>query len=168
MAMNDIEHFARTRACAATARCSPTLELRAGDDAKRLAKLGLTLVKKRKSKAGVRPAVRVLRRETVRHFTLTVRSVAVVRVRRVEARCGGKMTAGAAAENSEARNRADRCAGCLPFARPARERMALSHRYAAAMGRAVESGRRAGAERTGTDAGGEGDLMQCSNAIFCR
>jgi len=65
--MNDIEQLCPNCGLCCDTRLFADVELRAGDE-RTAAKLGLTLVKKGKSKAGVRPAVRVLRRETLRIY----------------------------------------------------------------------------------------------------
>ena len=167
--MNDIEQLCPNCGLCCDSTLFADVELRAGDDAKRLAKLGLTLVKKGKSKlAFAQPCacfdgklcgIYADRPKRCRLFECGV-------LKRVAA---GKMTAGAALQKiSEARNRAEQVRGLLRSLGQREERMALSHRYAEAMGAPVDLADEAGAERHGELMLAVSDLMQLLERDFLR
>ena len=146
--------------------CDSTLfadvELRAGDDAKRLKKLGLTLFEKTKTRlAFVQPCagfdgklcrIYADRPQRCRKFDCGL-------LKRVEA---NEMTANAALKKiSEAKQRAEKVRELLRSLGQREERMALTHRYADAMSAPIDLADAASADR-------HGELMLAVNDLMTR
>ena len=153
--------------------CDSTLfadvELRAGDDAKRLQQLGLTLEKKGRSKlAFVQPCacfdsklcgIYHDRPKRCRLFDCGL-------LKRVAA---GEMTADAALKKiSAAKKQAGRVRELLDLLGQHDERMALTHRYAAAMGAPIDLSDDQNAERHGEQMLAVGELMTRLQRDFLR
>jgi Fe-S-cluster containining protein len=146
--------------------CDSTLfadvELRAGDDARRLKRLGLTLFQKTKTKlAFVQPCacfdgklcqIYADRPNRCRKFDCGL-------LKRVEA---GEMTPTAALKKiSAAKTQAENVRALLRSLGQRDERMALTHRYADAMSRPIDLSDETGAER-------HGELMLAVNDLMTR
>ncbi len=146
--------------------CDSTLfadvELRAGDDARRLKRLGLTLFQKTKTKlAFVQPCacfdgklcqIYADRPNRCRKFDCGL-------LKRVEA---GELTASAALEKiSAAKSQAENVRVLLRLLGQRDERMALTHRYAEAMSAPINLSDEAAAER-------HGELMLAVNDLMTR
>jgi Fe-S-cluster containining protein len=138
------------------------VELRAGDDAKRLKKLGLTLFEKTKTRrAFVQPCagfdgklcrIYADRPQRCRKFDCGL-------LKRVEA---NEMPANAALKKiSEAKQRAEKVRELLRSLGQRDEQMALTHRYAEAMSAPIELSDAAGADR-------HGELMLAVNDLMTR
>jgi Fe-S-cluster containining protein len=153
--------------------CDSTLfadvELRAGDDAKRLKQLGLTLAKKGKSKlAFAQPCagfdgklcnIYGDRPKRCRMFECGL-------LKKVEA---NELSAGAALKKiSEAKNRAEKVRELLRLLGQRDERMALTHRYAEAMRAPIDLADENSAERRGELMLAVSDLMQLLERDFLR
>jgi Fe-S-cluster containining protein len=153
--------------------CDSTLfadvELRAGDDAKRLRKLGLTLFQKAKTKLAFNQPCACFdgklcgiygdRPKRCRLFECGL-------LKRIEA---GEMTAGAALKKIlAAKNQATRVRELLPASGQREERMALTHRYAEAMSAPVDLSDDGAAERRGELMMAVNDLMQVLQRDFLR
>ena len=153
--------------------CDSTLfadvELRAGDDARRLAELGLTIEKKTRTKlAFAQPCA---------CFDGTLCNIYGDRPRRCRLfECGllkrveaNAMTAGAALKQiSEAKRRVEKVRELLRQSGQREERMALTHRYAEAMRAPVDLANEADAERRGELMLAVSDLMQLLQRDFLR
>jgi len=146
--------------------CDSTLfadvELRAGDEAKRLKQLGLTLLQKTPARlAFTQPcacfdgklcAIYADRPQRCRKFDCGL-------LKKVEA---NQMTAGAALKKiSEAKKRAEHVRGLLRLSGQRDEPMALTHRYAAAMSAPIDMSDKTDAER-------RGELMLAVNDLMTR
>ena len=153
--------------------CDSTLfadvELRAGDDAKRLNKLGLTLFQKTKTKlAFVQPCacfngklcqIYADRPNRFRKFDCGL-------LKRVEA---GDLTAGVALKKiSATKNQAENVRALLRSLGQRAERMALTHRYAEAMRAPIDLADETGAERHGELMLAVNDLMTQLQRDFLR
>lgn len=153
--------------------CDSTLfadvELRAGDDAKRLRQLGLTLFQKTKTKLafgqpcacfdGKLCGVYGDRPKRCRQFECGL-------LKQVAA---GEMTAGAALKKiSAAKSQAGKVRELLPAPGQREERMALTHRYAEAMGAPVDLSDAGASERRGELMMAVNGLMQMLQRDFLR
>jgi len=153
--------------------CDSTLfadvELRAGDDAKQLRQLGLTLEKKGRSKLafpqpcacfdGKLCGIYADRPKRCRLFECGL-------LKRVEA---DAMTAGAALEKiSEAKKHAENVRGLLRSIGQCDETMALTHRYAEVMSAPMDLSDENSAERRGELMLAVSDLMQLLQRDFLR
>ena len=153
--------------------CDSTLfadvELRAGDDARRLAERGLTIEKKTRTKlAFAQPCA---------CFDGTLCSIYGDRPRRCRLfECGllkrveaNVTTAGAALKRiSEAKRRVEKVRELVRQSGQREERMALTHRYAEAMRAPVDLANEADAERRGELMLAVSDLMQLLQRDFLR
>jgi len=153
--------------------CDSTLfadvELRAGDDAKQLKQLGLTLVQKSKNKlAFAQPCacfdgklcgIYADRPRQCRKFECGL-------LKRVDA---GEMTAGTALKKiAAAKQRAETVRGLLRASGQREEQMALTHRYAEAMSAPIDLADENSAERRGELMLAVSDLMQWLQRDFLR
>ena len=146
--------------------CDSTLfadvELRAGDNAKRIQKLGLELFKKTRMKQAFSQPCACFDGKlcTIYHDRpKRCRLFECGLLRRVEA---GEMTANAALKKiTAAKQQAERVRGLLRFLGQREERMALTHRYAEAMSAPVDMADDASVER-------HGELMLAVNDLMSR
>jgi Fe-S-cluster containining protein len=153
--------------------CDSTLfadvELRAGDDAKRLKKLGLTILKKTPTKLtfaqpcacfdGKLCGIYGDRPKRCRLFECGL-------LKRVEA---DEMTAGAALKKiAEAKSRAEKVRELLRSLGQREERMALTHRYTEAMSAPVDLSDETNAERHGELMLAVNDLMSVLQRDFLK
>ncbi len=153
--------------------CDSTLfadvELRAGDDAKRLAKLGLTLESKGKSRlAFAQPCACFDGRlcKIYHNRPKRCRLFDCGLLKKVDA---GEMTAGAALKKiSEAKQRVNKVRELLRSLGQRDEQMALTHRYAGAMSAPIDLSDAADAERRGELMLAVSDLMQLLQRDFLR
>jgi Fe-S-cluster containining protein len=153
--------------------CDSTLfadvELRAGDDAKRLKQLGLTLEKKGKSKlafaqpcAGFDGKLCKIYGDRPKRCRLFECGL----LKRVEA---SELTAGAALKKiAEAKRRAEKVRGWLRQSGRRDEQMALTHRYAEAMSAPMDLSADTDAERRGELMLAVNDLMTLLERDFLR
>jgi Fe-S-cluster containining protein len=160
--MNGVEQLCPNCGLCCDSTLFADVELRAGDDAKRLEKLGLTIGQKTRTKlAFAQPCacfdgkfckIYADRPKRCRLFECGL-------LKRVEA---NEMTAGAALRKiSEAKRRAEGVRELLRSLGQRDERMALTHRYADAMSRPIDLTDEAGAER-------HGELMLAVNDLMTR
>jgi hypothetical protein len=160
--MNDIDQLCPNCGLCCDSTLFADVELRAGDDAKRLQKLGLTLVQKTKTRlAFAQPCVcfdgklcRIYadRPNRCRKFDCGL-------LKRVAA---GDMTASAALKKiSEAKRQAEQVRELLRSLGQRDERMALTHRYAEAMSAPIDLSDETGAEW-------HGELMLAVNDLMTR
>jgi Fe-S-cluster containining protein len=169
MAMNGIEQLCPNCGLCCDSTLFADVELRAGDDAKRLAKLGLTIEKKGKTKlafaqpcAGFDGQLCNLYGDRPKRCRLFECGL----LKRVEA---GDMTAGAALKKiSEAKKRAEKVRELLRALGQRDERMALTHRYAEAMSAPVDLSEPTNAERHGELMLQVGELMALLERDFLR
>jgi Fe-S-cluster containining protein len=153
--------------------CDSTLfadvELRAGDDAKQLKQLGLTLVQKSKNKlAFAQPCacfdgklcgIYADRPRQCRKFECGL-------LKRVDA---GEMTAGTALKKiAAAKQHAETVRGLLRASGQREEQLALTHRYAQAMSAPIDLADENSAERRGELMLAVSDLMQLLQRDFLR
>ena len=145
--------------------CDSTLfadvELRTGDDPKRLQQLGLTLMKKTRTKQAFAQPCACFEGRLCRLYAdrpQRCRLFACGLLKRVEA---GQMTSGAALKKiSQAKQRAERVRELLRQQGRNDELMALTHRYAEAMSAPMDLADETGAERRGELMLAVNDLMQ--------
>ena len=169
MAVNGIDQLCPNCGLCCDSALFADVELRAGDDAKRLAKLGLTLEQKTKSKVafaqpcacfdGKLCGIYQDRPKRCRLFECGL-------LKKVDA---GELTAGAALKKiSEAKRRAEKIRELLRSLGQHDERMALTHRYAEAMSAPIDLADAAGAERHGELMLAVNDLMTQLQRDFLR
>jgi uncharacterized protein len=153
--------------------CDSTLfadvELRKGDDPQRLAKLGLTVLQKTKTKLAFSQPCACFDGKFCKIYAERPKQCRLFEcglLKRVE---GGDMTAAAALEKiSEARARAEKVRGLLRQSGQHDEQMALTHCYAEAMSTPVNLTVEDEAERRGELIMAVNDLMQLLEREFLR
>jgi Fe-S-cluster containining protein len=153
--------------------CDSTLfadvELRAGDDAKRLAKLGLTLLQKTKNKLAFAQPCACFDGKLCGIYADRPRRCRLFEcglLKRVDA---GEMTAGAALKKiSVAKQRAESVRALLLRSGQRDETLALTHRYAEAMSAPIDLSDEDSAERRGELMLAVSDLMQLLQRDFLR
>ena len=169
MAVNGIEQLCPNCGLCCDSTLFADVELRAGDDAKRLAKLGLTIEKKTRTKlAFAQPcacfdgklcAIYADRPQRCRKFECGL-------LKKVGA---NEMTADAALKKiAEARKRAEKVRKLLRQSGQHEEKMALTHRYAEAMSATINLSDTADAERRGELMLAVNDLMTLLERDFLR
>jgi len=167
--MNGIEQLCPNCGLCCDSTLFADVELRAGDDAVRLKKLGLTLEKKGKSKiAFAQPCacfdgkLCTIYRDRPKRCGLFECGL----LKRVEAE---EMTAGAALKKiSEAKQRADKVRELLRSLGQHDERMALTHRYSAVMSAPMDFAVEGEAEKRGELMMAVSGLMQMLQKDFLR
>ena len=153
--------------------CDSTLfadvELRAGDDAKRLAKFGLSLHQKTKTKLAFAQPCACFDGKLCKIYGDRPKRCRLFEcglLKKVEAR---EMTTGAALKKiTEAKARTEKVRELLRQSGERDERMALTHRYAQAMSAPVDLAEENSAERRGELMLAVGDLMQMLQRDFLR
>jgi len=153
--------------------CDSTLfadvELRAGDDAKRLKKLGLTLHQKTKNKQAFNQPCVCFDGKLCGIYNDRPKRCGLFEcglLKRVEAK---EMTANAALKKiSEAKRRVEKVRDLLRSLGQRDEQMALTHRYAEAMSAPIDLSDEAGAERHGELMLVVNDLMTVLQRDFLR
>lgn len=160
--MNGIEQLCPNCGLCCDSTLFADVELSAGDDPKRLRKLGLTLAKKGKNKLAFAQPCACFDGKLCTIYTdrpKHCRAFDCGLLKRVEA---GELTAGAALKKiAEAKRQANQVRGLLRLLGQRDEAMALTHRYAAAMSAPVDLTDEAGAER-------QGELMMAVNDLMTR
>jgi Fe-S-cluster containining protein len=167
--MNGIEQLCPNCGLCCDSTLFADVELRAGDDAARLKKLGLTLEKKGKNKtAFTQPCacfdgkLCTIYRDRPKRCGLFECGL----LKRVEAE---EMTVAAALKKiSEARKRAEQVRGLLRALGQHDERMALTHRYAQVMSAPMDLSVEDDAEKRGELMMAVSDLMQLLQRDFLR
>lgn len=153
--------------------CDSTLfadvELRAGDDPKRLAKLGLTLEQKTKTRLAFTQPCACFDGKFCRIYADRPKRCGLFEcglLKKVEA---GRMTAGAALKKiTDAKKRADHVRDLLRQSGQHDETMALTHRYAEAMGAPMDLADEPGTERRGELMLAVSELMQVLQRNFLK
>jgi Fe-S-cluster containining protein len=169
MAMNGIEQLCPNCGLCCDSTLFADVELRAGDDARRLKKLGLTLEKKGQGKlAFAQPCacfdgklcgIYKDRPKRCRTFECGL-------LKRVET---NELTVNAALKKiSAAKIQAEKVRGLLHSLGQRDEKMAFTHRYAAAMSAPINLSDEANAERHGELMLVVNDLMKCLEQDFLR
>jgi Fe-S-cluster containining protein len=153
--------------------CDSTLfadvELRAGDSAKRLAKLGLTLAKKGQGKLAFAQPCACFDGKLCRIYGGRPKRCRTFECGLLKKVGAGEMTAGAALKKiSEAKRRVEKVPELLRSLGQRDEEMALTHRYAAAMSAPVDLSDENVAERHGELMLAVNDLMQLLHRDFLR
>jgi uncharacterized protein len=167
--MNGVEQLCPNCGLCCDSTLFADVELRAGDDVKRLKKLGLTIEKKTQTKlAFAQPCacfdgklcgIYADRPKRCRAFECGL-------LKRVEAE---ELTAGAALKKiSEAKKLAEKVRGLLRQSGQREERTALTHRYAAAMSAPIDLADENSAERRGELMLAVSELMQSLQRDFLR
>ena len=162
MAVNGIDQLCPNCGLCCDSALFADVELRAGDDAKRLAKLGLTLEQKTKSKVafaqpcacfdGKLCGIYQDRPKRCRLFECGL-------LKKVDA---GELTAGAALKKiSEAKRHAEKVRALLRSLGQSDEQMALTHRYTEVMSGPMDFSNEDEAER-------RGELMLAVNDLMAR
>jgi uncharacterized protein len=162
MAMNGVEQLCPNCGLCCDSTLFADVELRAGDDAKRLKKLGLTIEKKTQTKLAFAQPCACFDGKLCRIYDdrpQRCRKFDCGLLKRVKA---GKMTPQAALKKiSEAKQRAEEVRELLRSLGQRDERMALTHRYAEAMSAPIDLADATGAER-------HGELMLAVNDLMTR
>jgi Fe-S-cluster containining protein len=153
--------------------CDSTLfadvELRAGDDAKRLTQLGLTIEKKKWTKLAFAQPCACFDGKFCKIYAGRPKRCRLFECGLLKRVAAGEMTAAAALKKiSEAKRRAEKIRELLCSLGQRDERMALTHRYAAAMSAPINLADEAGAERHGELMLAVNDLMQLLETHFLR
>jgi Fe-S-cluster containining protein len=167
--MNGIEQLCPNCGLCCDSTLFADVELRQGDDAKRLAELGLTLAKKSQTKLAFAQPCACFdgklcniygdRPKRCRLFECGL-------LKKVEA---NELSAGAALKKiSEAKKRAERVRELLRLLGQRDERMALTHRYAEAMSAPIDLADENSAERRGELMLAVSDLMLLLQRDFLR
>jgi Fe-S-cluster containining protein len=169
MAVNGIEQLCPNCGLCCDSTLFADVELRAGDDAKRLAKLGLTIEKKTRTKlAFAQPcacfdgklcAIYADRPQRCRKFECGL-------LKKVEANA---MTPGAALKKiAAAKRRVEKVRELLRQSGQREEQMALTHRYTEVMSAPIDLSAEADAERRGELMLAVNDLMTLLERDFLR
>ena len=153
--------------------CDSTLfadvELRAGDDAKRLAKLGLTIEKKTKTKLAFSQPCACFDGKLCKIYNERPKRCRLFDCGLLKKVDAGKMTAGAALKKiAVAKQRAEKVRELLRQSGQREEQMALTHRYSEAMSAPIDFADPASAERRGELMLSVSDLMQLLQRDFLR
>ena len=146
--------------------CDSTLfadvELRAGDDARRLRKLGLTIAKKSPTKLAFAQPCAGFDGKLCRIYADRPKRCRLFECGLLKRVDSGELSANAALKKiAEARKRAEQVRELLRSLGQRDERMALTHRYAEAMSQPIDMSDAAGAER-------HGELMLAVNDLMTR
>lgn len=153
--------------------CDSTLfadvELRAGDDAKRLEKLGLELRAKTKTKLAFAQPCACFDGKLCKIYASRPKRCALFECGLLKRVGAGRMTAGAALEKiSTAKVKAAQVRGLLESLGQRNKRMALTHRYAEAMSAPMDLADEPAAERRGELMLAVNDLMRILQRDFLR
>jgi Fe-S-cluster containining protein len=167
--MNNVEQLCPNCGLCCDSTLFADVELRAGDNAKRLKQLGLTLEQKTKTKLAFAQPCACFDGKLCGIYgdrPRQCRKFACGLLKRVDA---GEMTAGAALKKiAVAKQRAEKVRELLRESGQRAERMALTHRYAEAMSAPIDLADENSAEHRGELMLAVSDLMQLLQRDFLR
>ena len=167
--MNGVEQLCPNCGLCCDSTLFADVELRVGDDPQRLAKLGLTVLQKTKTKLAFSQPCACFDGKFCKIYAERPKRCRLFEcglLKQVEA---GKMSAGPALEKiSEAKALAEKVRGLLHESGQRDEQMALTHRYAEVMHAPVDLSVEGAAERRGELMLAVNDLMQRLERDFLR